>query len=179
MSECANNPFSGPAERIALALIGFYQRRISPYKGFRCAHAVLHGGPGCSGFAKSAIREHGLWRAVSLVRQRFRDCRVAMETLMAAQADKPEEPIPVKGTPRPKKKKKSEWCSRNDCAMAGCEAPATCCGSIGSKGTAAGGAAAGAGAEAATGVCGGIAGGVGEGIAGACGGIAGGISCCG
>ena len=50
-------------------------------KGFRCAYAVLHGGPGCSGFAKQAIRKRGLWAALALIRQSFRNCRGALSTL--------------------------------------------------------------------------------------------------
>ena len=67
--------------RAALGGIWIYQRYISPYKGFRCAHAVLHGGSGCSGFAKDALRAQGFLAAIPLVRQRFRDCRLAYDTL--------------------------------------------------------------------------------------------------
>lgn len=35
---------AGVAQRLALLLIGAYRRWLSPYKGFRCAHAALHGG---------------------------------------------------------------------------------------------------------------------------------------
>ncbi len=70
--------------KLALGAIWGYQRYISPYKGFRCAHSVLHGGTGCSGFAKHAIIESGFWGAIPDIRQRFRDCRSASETLRAA-----------------------------------------------------------------------------------------------
>lgn len=40
----------------ALGAIWVYQNFISPYKGFSCAHRVVHGGDGCSGFAKTASR---------------------------------------------------------------------------------------------------------------------------
>jgi putative component of membrane protein insertase Oxa1/YidC/SpoIIIJ protein YidD len=67
--------------KLALGAIWGYQRYVSPRKGFRCAHSVLHGGTGCSGFAKYAIRDHGFWGAVPHIRQRFRDCKSASETL--------------------------------------------------------------------------------------------------
>ena len=67
--------------RAALGGIWIYQRYISPYKGFRCAHAVLHDGPGCSGYAKEALRARGFLAAIPLVRARFRDCRAAYEAL--------------------------------------------------------------------------------------------------
>lgn len=182
MEKCAENTFPGIASATALWLIAIYQRWISPRKGFRCAHSVLHGGPGCSGFAKQAIREHGLWQAVAHIRQRFRDCRTSMHTLLSQQAEPPEDELSqadLETARRQRKKNKREgWCTWNDCALASCEAPGACCSGAGSKGAAAGGAL-GAGAEASTGICGASAGAVGEGIAGACGGIAGGISCCG
>lgn len=69
--------------KLALGAIWGYQRFISPYKGFRCAHSVLHGGTGCSGHAKRAIGEHGLWGAIPAIKQRLRDCKTASETLRA------------------------------------------------------------------------------------------------
>ncbi|PTX57119.1 hemolytic domain-containing protein [Litoreibacter ponti] len=69
--------------RMALGGIWAYQQYISPNKGFRCACSVAHGGTGCSGFAKHAIRDHGLWGALPAIRQRFRDCRAAYEDIRA------------------------------------------------------------------------------------------------
>ena len=70
--------------QLALGAIWGYQRFLSPHKGFRCAHSVLHGGTGCSGFAKYAIRDHGVWLAIPYILQRFRDCKEASLTLRAA-----------------------------------------------------------------------------------------------
>jgi len=46
-------------KQICLLLIEFYQRIISPRKGFKCAHHALHRGPTCSNAVKSLIEEHG------------------------------------------------------------------------------------------------------------------------
>ena len=159
--------------RAALAGIWVYQRWISPYKGFRCAHAALHGGPGCSGYARQAIRTAGLWRGIGLVRQRFRECKAAMEVLTAQESASDGAAV-ASGPPR---KKKNRWCTKQDVAIAGCEMPGSCCSATGSKGAAAGGAAAGAGAEATTGICGVATAGVGEAVGGACGAAAGVCSC--
>ena len=78
---------TGNSVNAALLAIRVYQRWISPYKGFRCAHSVLHGGPGCSGYAAEAIRDRGLLGAIRPIRQRFRDCRAAFVTLMAEKSD--------------------------------------------------------------------------------------------
>lgn len=59
---------------ISLGAIWSYQKFISPHKGFRCAHSVLQGGTGCSGFAKACIKEHGLIKAIPLIRGRLKEC---------------------------------------------------------------------------------------------------------
>ena len=71
----------------AIGLIGVYQRRLSPLKGFTCAHLVLHGGVSCSQAVKLAIAEGGLlagWRAV---RARAAACRAAMIALQSGGGD--------------------------------------------------------------------------------------------
>lgn len=65
--------------RAGLGAIWIYQRYVSPRKGFRCAYSVHFGGPGCSGFAKAALRDHGVWRALPLIRDRFRQCAMAAQ----------------------------------------------------------------------------------------------------
>ncbi len=72
--------------RMALGAIWGYQRWLSPRKGYRCAYGALHGGTGCSGFAKAVIQREGLWRAVPLVRARFADCAAAAVTLQSRAA---------------------------------------------------------------------------------------------
>ncbi|BCM92259.1 hypothetical protein IAD21_04138 [Abditibacteriota bacterium] len=72
--------------RLLVALIGVYQRHISPRKGWRCAYSVMHGGPGCSGFARESIEIYGWQAARPLVRQRFRDCHSAAQTMRARRA---------------------------------------------------------------------------------------------
>ncbi len=88
--------------RTALGGIWVYQQYISPRKGFRCAHAVLHDGTGCSGYAKQAIKQHGLFQAIPSIRQRFRDCRAAYHILRSEQNSPSEK----------RKKKKSDSCAR-------------------------------------------------------------------
>ncbi len=111
--------------RAALGSIWIYQTWISPYKGFRCAHSVLHGGSGCSGYAKSVIRNHGFFRAIPMVKQRFRACRVAYFTLRHD----------ANAANQPAKKKKSDSCGkqlRDGCCDAaifeGCDAGLSCFG---------------------------------------------------
>jgi uncharacterized protein len=93
--------------RLALAAIGGYQRHLSPIKGYGCAYRIAHGGPGCSGFAKGAIAEAGLIRALPAIRRRFAACRDAAEEL---QED------------RRKRQKDRGY----DCGCASCDAPTGC-----------------------------------------------------
>lgn len=63
--------------------IGGYQRWISPYKGFHCAHWTLHGGESCSAFGKRIVLERGLPGFFRGMQERFADCRRSNETLRA------------------------------------------------------------------------------------------------
>lgn len=68
-------------DALCLGAIAWYQRQISPRKGYRCAYARLHGGAGCSGFAHGAIAQHGLGTAMPQIKQRFGECKLAARTL--------------------------------------------------------------------------------------------------
>jgi putative component of membrane protein insertase Oxa1/YidC/SpoIIIJ protein YidD len=64
-------------QRLVLGLIGLYQRYLSPYKGFRCAHAYLHQGESCSEAVKRLIQQEGLLKSRAHIRCRFQACRQA------------------------------------------------------------------------------------------------------
>ncbi|ABD55891.1 membrane protein insertion efficiency factor YidD [Jannaschia sp. CCS1] len=135
--------------KLALGAIWGYQRYVSPHKGFRCAHSVLHGGTGCSGYAKHAIRDHGLWGAIPAIRQRFRDCRSASETLRANcavhsnWAEDQAGSSPRRGRKRRRKTQDGKgggWfgsaCDCGDAAFCGLALPAFCAaGSAGAQST--------------------------------------------
>ena len=91
----------------ALGLIRWYQRAVSPRKGFRCAHGRYFGGPSCSGVIARIVAERGVLGGWPEVRAQFAACRVAA-TLLAEQ--KPE--------------RQKEGCDCNcpdpDCAEVGC-----------------------------------------------------------
>lgn len=132
-----------------LWLIGVYQAHLSPRKGWRCAYSVLHGGPGCSGFARQTIQTRGSFAAAGLVRARFRDCKNASQTLRAARVDVFDAP-PRRENPPRRERKKTSWddcvpdpcccaevplhagsgtfaaCDASACHFAGCESVACC-----------------------------------------------------
>lgn len=59
---------------IAIRAIGFYQKFISPYKGFSCAHRIATGEVSCSGYGKKVISRFGLIKGMKLLNRRFYDC---------------------------------------------------------------------------------------------------------
>ena len=77
----------GPADlllgKLSVAAITPYQRRLSPLKGFSCAHRVLHGGESCSQHAKDLVAELGPLAATAPARGRLRACRESNEALRA------------------------------------------------------------------------------------------------
>ena len=85
----------GITAHCAALLIRGYQRFLSPYKGFACAHRVHHGGLSCSEFVRRRMLADGFWRGITAARARFRDCRTAailmanrrLEERMAADED--------------------------------------------------------------------------------------------
>lgn len=103
---CADNtfmqssaPLSAPPSGIqywllrlpAAGLIAGYQRFLSPLKGYRCAHRVLHGGDSCSQYVKQTLLAHTANDAWRLARQRFAACARAQLILMN-EAQRPERP---------------------------------------------------------------------------------------
>jgi putative component of membrane protein insertase Oxa1/YidC/SpoIIIJ protein YidD len=65
----------------ALTAIDCYQRYVSPYKGYRCAHRGVWGGRSCSQYAQRAIARAGLWRGLLLLRRRLHACAHAAGSL--------------------------------------------------------------------------------------------------
>lgn len=95
---------------LCLRAIAFYQYQISPRKGWRCAYARLHGGAGCSGFAREAIAHCGVKEALPLVRARFDDCKKAGQTLRAQHGDASNESRQRRGRRDKGGSSKANWC---------------------------------------------------------------------
>lgn len=67
-----------------ILLISFYQRFISPCKGFHCAYGYYHHGVSCSGQVKLILRKHGVVAGWPLIRRQFWQCRQAYVALAEA-----------------------------------------------------------------------------------------------
>jgi uncharacterized protein len=61
-------------KQIALAIIIFYRRFVSPYKGFSCAYRAYTGRASCSEHGYRAIERHGIFIGIALVKRRLTRC---------------------------------------------------------------------------------------------------------
>lgn len=107
-SPLTSTPLTG-SNYIALGIIAFYQRFLSPYKGYHCAHASLHQGESCSHAVQAIIRDHGVWQGRQLIRQRFAACQDAHGQLKEDARRRKE-----------KAKDKAADCCGNGCDLASC-----------------------------------------------------------
>jgi putative component of membrane protein insertase Oxa1/YidC/SpoIIIJ protein YidD len=71
----------------ALRLIDLYQQRISPNKGFVCAHNALHHEGGCSGFGKAAVAGYGVIKGIGLIAVRLAECAASATILQTSSLD--------------------------------------------------------------------------------------------
>ncbi|MDC8016213.1 membrane protein insertion efficiency factor YidD [Tahibacter soli] len=55
-----------------------YRSVVSPAKGFRCAHAVVTGGPSCSDVALQAFRERPFAAAIGEIDAQFARCQASL-----------------------------------------------------------------------------------------------------
>lgn len=97
----------------AIGLIDFYQYRLSPYKGYACAHRVHYGEMSCSEFAKQAIAANGLLPALPAIRRRLIECREAYGAMQSDQSRVDEEP---RTDPSPSTLKQGDTCA-NICTL--------------------------------------------------------------
>jgi putative component of membrane protein insertase Oxa1/YidC/SpoIIIJ protein YidD len=62
---------------LALGAIRFYQRFVSPRKGFCSAYASASGHGSCSALGYRAIRRYGVWCGIAVLDKRLEKCGVA------------------------------------------------------------------------------------------------------
>jgi putative component of membrane protein insertase Oxa1/YidC/SpoIIIJ protein YidD len=65
----------------AINAISWYQREISPKKGFCCAYHVLHGHGSCSSVVKNAFHNHGTIAGIFSVFSQAKKCHSAYVAL--------------------------------------------------------------------------------------------------
>lgn len=73
-------------KHLLLAAIRIYQRFLSPHKGFRCAYRAHTGRASCSTLGYRAVRRHGVFGGLGLLRERTDRCGVAHRRLTVRPA---------------------------------------------------------------------------------------------
>ena len=107
-------------QKMGIALIRNYQRYLSPYKGFSCAHRILYGGESCSQYVKKTLLERDLRSAIALSRRRFSACKTAKIVLHSEKLEKQSDSEKLAKTEERKKKKKRKQQSTVDRSSDGC-----------------------------------------------------------
>lgn len=69
---------------MVLISIRGYQRYLSPYKGFSCAHRRFYGGVSCSEYFRRSVKDDGLSEAIPRFQKRLRACKGASRLLNAS-----------------------------------------------------------------------------------------------
>ena len=71
---------------LCVTVIRLYQRHVSPYKGFSCAHRVLCGGLSCSAYALEQFQNKGPLEAYRLTRARMRECSAVYQKYISTKS---------------------------------------------------------------------------------------------
>lgn len=66
--------------------ISFYQKYISPHKGYHCAHASWHQDVSCSQYGKIVIAREGVVGGLRLLDGRFAECKMAAVKIDSAKS---------------------------------------------------------------------------------------------
>ncbi len=67
--------------QLLIIVINFYQKFLSPYKGFCCAHRFFYHGLSCSEAVKEILLQDGIVSGFSRIRERFQECKNASQIL--------------------------------------------------------------------------------------------------
>jgi len=72
---------------LVLVAISVYKKYVSPFKGFRCAYGVLHGGNSCSTEIYELINKHGVLKGIPLAKVQLKRCTAAYKILSSEKED--------------------------------------------------------------------------------------------
>lgn len=76
-------------QKILISTVLFYRKFISPYKGFKCAHAHHTHGLSCSTYGLKALQENKPFVALSLIKERLNACSVIYHLYQPNPVSKP------------------------------------------------------------------------------------------
>jgi len=90
-------------------MIIFYQKYISPHKGYCCAYRAYSGKNSCSEFAKVTIQENGFIKAILSIKKQFLKCKIAFKEIEKEKKQKD------------MKDNTANFCVIDGCTSASCE----------------------------------------------------------
>ncbi len=61
--------------------IRFYQKFLSPFKGFRCAFGTYYNGDSCSEIIRKEIMKQGVFQSLSIAKEQFLKCKEAKASI--------------------------------------------------------------------------------------------------
>lgn len=61
---------------LAIVVIEYYQKYISPHKGYCCAYSYYTGKPSCSEFTKQCIQKYGIIKTIPLFSKQIEKCKI-------------------------------------------------------------------------------------------------------
>ncbi|MCC5656549.1 membrane protein insertion efficiency factor YidD [Nostoc sp. XA010] len=122
--------FDSLSRQVSVGAISGYQKHISPYKGFVCAHRLLYVRESCSGYFKRVVAKEGSKAAFVNSRERFQAYKQANQ-ILRAQTENSEESTQKESDTQQRQQafgkvaQKSSFISSNntycfDCADLGC-----------------------------------------------------------
>lgn len=100
----------------AILAINFYQKHISPHKGYCCAYKVYHNDASCSAYVKETIKNDGVFNSLSKIKERFQECKKASEYIQNEYKDIKKEEKEIK----PGKCEECGRCGTDACSVASC-----------------------------------------------------------
>lgn len=81
------SPLELGVRNLLILCIHWYQKYLSPRKGYSCAYRSLHHGESCSCYVKNILTEQNLLKSISLAKQRFSECAQAEKILRIRSAE--------------------------------------------------------------------------------------------
>lgn len=76
-------------KKVLISIVLFYRKFISPYKGFKCAHAHHTHGLSCSTYGLKVLKENKPLVALSLIKERLNACSVIYHLYQPTAIAKP------------------------------------------------------------------------------------------
>lgn len=100
--------------------IRFYQKCLSPLKGYRCAHAHIHKGTSCSAAVLNIVMKMPISQWRKLIKKRFFECKEAYQYhLTSSESNKENDDKEGKNK---NKRRYASRCDSAECSKAPCEA---------------------------------------------------------